>query len=428
MLRREFIAAVAAAASHRPPNVVLVLADDLGWAELGCFGSRFNETPNLDRLARAGVRFTNAYAAAPVCSPTRAALMTGLHPARVGITDFLEARDEKFLSPDGPSLPQALERVGYTSALIGKWHLMGDYASRRGDPKLHGFDQVICSESKYIAGGDYWHPYFFMPEVEARVDSEYLTDRLNREAVDFIDRNHQQPFFLYLAHYAPHTRLDGKPELVSKYKGKPGASETRNNPALAAMLESIDEGIGMIEHALRRHGIEQDTIFIFTSDNGGEGRVTSNAPLRGAKSELYEGGIRVPLLMRWHRAAKPGAICETPVVTTDLHATLLAAAGIRSVDPLDGQDIRPMLSSPRRERTFYWHYPRQKPHFLGGRSSGAIRDGNWKLIEYFDTGKLELYDLGRDPGETTDLSTRSPKKATQLHEKLKHWRSTVLEK
>lgn len=238
--------------------------------------------------AAEGVRFHNAYSAAPVCSPTRASIITGQHPARAGITDYLRADDPNYLHPGPSSLPGVLKQAGYRTGLIGKWHLMGDYKLRKGDPKLHGFDEVICSETSYIGPGYYWHPYKHLQGLPARVPGEYLTGRLNQEAVDFIGRNSTQSFFLYLTHYATHTRLDGKPE----------AGENKNNPALAAMLESIDQSVGMILDELRRRNLDNDTLLIFNSDNGGETRVTTNGHLRGGKSQLYEGGVRVPLIAR----------------------------------------------------------------------------------------------------------------------------------
>ena len=236
----------AVAPKHQPPNIVFILADDLGWSELGCYSNRFNETPNLDRMAGQGMRFTQAYAAAPVCSPTRAAFLTGRTPASLGLTDYLKPDDEKFLSPNCPTINKQLKKAGYVSGLVGKWHLNGDYARQRGTPAQHGFDEVICSEQEGIGAGDYWHPYKFMTNVAARLPSEYLTDRLNLEAVEFIERHKEQPFFLYLAHYAPHQMLDARPDKLEKFNAKPGAGKTKNNPKLAAMLESIDDGVGLI--------------------------------------------------------------------------------------------------------------------------------------------------------------------------------------
>jgi arylsulfatase A-like enzyme len=429
MRRREFLATLAAAARPRGTNIVMILADDLGWAELGCYGNRFNETPHLDKLAARGVRFTSGYAAAPVCSPTRASLMTGLEPARVGITDYLRANDDKYLSPERPTIAKALAAAGYRTGLIGKWHLMGDYRQRKGDPKLHGFDEVICSESRYIGPGDYFHPYAHMPEVEARRPGEYLTDRLNQEAVDFIRRNRERPFFLCLCHYAPHTRLAGKPELVAKYAAKPGAGKKRNHPELAAMLESIDEGIGMITGVLDELDLAGRTAVVFLSDNGGDPEVTSNAPLRGAKSMLYEGGIRVPLIVAAPGFGKAGSVCETPVTTNDLYPTFLELAGVRPRpgQRLDGAALTGALRGDRafRTRALHWHYPLEKPHFLGGRSAGAIRQGDFKLIEFFDDGTIELYNLKDDPGETTNLAARMPVRAAALRRALARWRSEL---
>jgi arylsulfatase A len=434
--RRQFLEAVAgvlcgagAARAKAPLNIVLVLVDDLGWAELGCYGNRFNNTPNIDRLAREGVRFTDAYAAAPVCSPTRVSIMTGQYPARVGITDYLRADDEKFLSPDLKTVAKALHPAGYRSALIGKWHLMGDYATRKGDPKLHGFDEVICSETKYIGGGSYFYPYAFMPEVKARHDGEYLTDRLNQEAVDFITRNRKGPFFVYLSHYSVHTRLAAKPALVDKYARLPGAGKNRNNPELAAMLESIDDGVGMIAATLDKLGIAGNTALVFTSDNGGETRVTSNAPLRGGKSELYEGGIRVPLIVSAPGFGKTGSTCHVPVTTIDFYPTFLDFAGLKP-DPgqtLDGVSLSRAVKGERSlaQRPLYWHYPLDKPHFLGGRSAGAIRQGDFKLIQFFDTNKVELYNLKEDIGETKDVSAKFPGMTERLRARLRAWRDSV---
>jgi arylsulfatase A len=430
MTRRLFLqslTATAALPAAGPPNVILVLADDLGWHEPACYGNTFNRTPHIDRLAAEGMRFTQAYAAAPVCSPTRVSLMTGQHPARVGITDYLEAKDAKYLTPDHLTIAKALKPAGYVSGLIGKWHLMGDYALRKGDPKLHGFDEVICSESKYIGPGYYFHPYTHLPDVEARKSGEYLTDRLNQEAVDFIRRNQAKPFFLYLAHYAPHTRLVAKPELLAKYKDRPEAAKDHNNPELAAMLESIDEGIGMIRQTLQETGLAGNTVVIFLSDNGGESNVTSNAPLHGGKSQLYEGGIRVPMIVHWPGAGKTGT-CPAPVTTTDLYPTILEMAGVRKgSQPLDGASLAALLRRPegRLERPLYWHYPLKKPHFLGGRSAGAVRFGRYKLIEFFDTGTAELYDLASDPEEKRDIAAAQPGKRDELRDRLRKWRASL---
>lgn len=410
------------------PNFVLILADDLGWAELGCYGNRFNETPHLDRLAERGVRFTDAYAAAPVCSPTRAALMTGQYPARVGITDYLRPEDERFLSPDYHTLAEALRSAGYATGLIGKWHLTGDYKLKRGEPSLHGFDEVICSETRYIGPGSYFAPYQFMPEVNAP-KGEYLTDRLNREAVEFIRRHKDQPFFLYLSHYSVHTVLAAKQGMIDHFAAKPGASKDKNNPVLAAMLAGIDEGVGSITSTLDQLGIADRTVLIFASDNGGERRVTSNAPLRGGKSQLYEGGIRVPLIVYRPGSHRSGETCAVPVATPDLHPTLTELAGVKNGpnEVVDGESIVGLLDHERdlQRDSMYWHYPLDRPHFLGGMSAGAVRQGDFKLIEFFDTGKVELYNLKADLGEQENLADRMPEKATGLRNRLARWRASV---
>lgn len=411
------------------PNIIFILIDDMGWRELGAYGNRFNETPNLDRLAAEGLRFTQGYATAPVCSPTRAAFMTGQYPARIGITNYLEINDEHFLSPDYITINKRLKSVGYVSALIGKWHLTGDYEKRRGAPQLHGFDQIIASETKYIGPGDYFHPYFFMPELPAREPGEYLTDRLNSEAVDFIKRNRERPFFLYIAHYAVHTELAAKPEVVRKYERKPGAGKEQNNPVLAAMIESIDEGVGHIMRTLDEFGLSENTLVVFTSDNGGEIGVTTNAPLRAGKSTLYEGGLREPVIMRWPARIKPGIIETTPIITIDYYPTFLEVAGVPpdQRQTIDGVSLVPLFKGNGRLRrdTLYWHYPLAKPHFLGGRSSGAIRHGDFKLIEFYDTGKVELYNLRNDVGEQRDLASAMPDKISELRQMLDTWRKQV---
>lgn len=433
MNRRQFSSLLCAAAvpPRNRPNIIFILADDLGWGEPGCYGNRFNRTPNIDRLAAEGLRFTHAYSAAPVCSPTRASIMTGQHPARIGITDYLRADDPNHLVPGPGSLPQVLKRAGYRTGLVGKWHLMGDYAARRGDPKLHGFDEVICSESSYIGPGSYWHPYKHLAGLEARARGEYLTDRLNQEAVDFVGRNAGSPFFLYLAHYAPHTKLEAKPTLLAKYNGRAEAGEKKNNPVLAAMLESIDEGVGMILEEVRHRGLDRDTLIIFNSDNGGETTVTTNNGLRGGKSQLYEGGLRVPLVARWPGQIPAGRASEVPVTSTDYYQTLIELAGSSAPAGYvhDGVSLASVLRNPAarlKERDLCWYYPLEKDHFLGGKSAMAIRRSRWKLIESLQTGARQLFDLSLDPGETNDLSAGMPKVVQELSGRLAAWRRATV--
>lgn len=418
----------------RKPNIIFILVDDLGWSELGCYGNHFNETLHLDKLASRGMKFTDAYAAAPVCSPTRAALMTGQYPARVGITDYLRPNDTKHLSTDYVTIAEMLKQCGYATGIIGKWHLSGyaDGGAEQIGPKLQGFDEAIVTENRGIGGGSYFYPYHFNRQVKKRLPgNEYLIDRCNLEAVEFIERHKDSPFFLIFSHYAVHTRLVGKSELVSKYLKKPGAGKTnkapRNNPHLAAQLESIDEGVGMIMQKLQRLGLADNTLLVFTSDNGGEARVTTNGPLRAGKSTLYEGGIRVPLLFYWPAIIKPASVCNIPTSTIDFYPTFLQLMGLNAdlFQHLDGVSILPLLrdSNARLVRdALYWHYPLRKPHFLGGRSCGAIRQGSWKLIEFFDTGEAELYNLADDVGEKNNLAEKLPEKVRKLRGRLKRWR------
>ncbi len=440
LLSPALLPATASDAEPTPstPNVIFVLADDLGWAELGCYGNRFNETPHLDRLASQGVRFTQAYAASPVCSPFRAALMTGQYPVRTGINDYLRPNDPKHLSTDLLTLPELFKQRGYATGLIGKWHLTG-YASAGAEevpPTAHGFDEVIVSETHGIGGGSYYHPYHFNPAVDKRLPGprEYLVDRLNREAVDFVQRHREEPFFLYLSHYAVHTRLVGKPELVAKYESKPnagkGSNAPKNNPHLAAQLETIDQGMGMLLKRLDELGLTDRTIIMFMGDNGGESRVTTNGPLRAGKSTLYEGGIRVPLLMRWPGRIPADTVCDVPVMNIDVYPTLAAIIGAKTNpdQPFDGVSLLPLWNNPAADlgrQALYWYYPLTKPHFLGGVSAAAIRLGDWKLIDEFTTGRLQLFDLKHDLGETTDLAQTMPEKTQELYDRLTAWRTKV---
>ncbi len=426
------------------PNIVFILADDLGYSELGCYGNTFNETPRLDRLVQGGMRFTDAYAAAPVCSPYRVSLMSGQWPARVGITDYLRPDDSKHLPLELLALPEALKAGGYATGMMGKWHLTGyrNHGAEEFPPGVHGFDEVMISENRGIAGGSYFHPYHFNLELKPRLRdvrhprtgeaTEHLTDRLNAEAVEFIERHRDEPFFLYKSHYAVHTRVDGRPDLVAKYEAKPGAGKgrnaKRNNPHLAAQLEVIDRGVGMIVDKLDELGLLEKTILIFTSDNGGETRVSTNAPLRAGKSTLYEGGIREPLIAHWPGVVPQGTTCRSAVTSVDYFPTLLELAGVKPTDcqDLDGVSLVPLLKdvgASLDRRSLYWHYPLRKPHFLGGRSSGAIREGDWKLIEFFDDQHVELYNLAEDIGERNDLSKVKPELAERLRGDLRKWRA-----
>ena len=441
------------------PNIIFVLADDLGYSELGCYGNTFNETPHLDRLAEEGVLFTQSYAAAPVCSPYRVAFLTGKHPARTGITDYLRPDSDEFLDTTLVTLAKAMKLHGYHTGITGKWHLsgyVGAGASVEALPDKHGFDEVMSSETAGIAACSFFYPYHFNTTLEKKLDTEheFLVDRMNLEAIEFIERNHDKPFFLFVSHYAVHTILHGRPDIVDHFRSKAGSGRSRasannplndpytkwpadhaaqkNNPHLAAQLWSIDEGIGMIREKLKDLGIEDNTILIFTSDNGGEDRVTSNAPLREGKSTLYEGGIRVPFIACQPQKIAGGLVIDTPNSNYDLYPTLLELTNSPHAvtHTLDGMSIAPLLAGNTRtidySRPLFWHYPLESRHFLGGRSSAAIRVGNWKLIEFFDTGERELYNLKEDIGETTDLRLSRPDKLDKLQKLLINWRAEVL--
>lgn len=414
------IAESGSAAPATRPNVIVVLIDDLARRELGCYGNTFNETPHLDRLAGDGTRFDAAYVAAPVCSPTRASIMTGHYPARLGITEFLGSSGDDFLPPDHHTLPEALRDAGYRTGLIGKWHLSETYTGpvrdRPGNPWSHGFTDVIASEEEYIADGDYFHPYFMLPELPAREENEYLTDRLNLEAVDFITAAHRdaEPFFLYLSHYATHTALDAPQSLIDKYAAKPGAGRPGRNPVLAAMLEVIDDGVGAIRETLRRLGIAYDTVILLLSDNGGDGAVATSDPFRGAKATLYEGGVRVPMIA-YHPAGPSGRIVDAPVSTIDIMPTLLDAVGVAGPPDgrVDGVSFAGLLTggaAPRRD-TLFWVYPHWHDP---GAPTASVRHGRYKLLRYLHDERVELYDLAADPGESTDLATRRADVARRL--------------
>ena len=450
--------------TRQPPNIIFILADDLGWAELGCYGNSFNETPNLDRMARQGIRFTEAYAAAPVCSPYRASFLTGQYPARHGILDYLRPNTARPLSVDHVTLAEMLSKSGYATCMIGKWHLSG-YRYHGAEKELratdHGFDEELASEVKGVGNGANFWPYVFRTQPirwlnirENRLGKEeYLVDRMNYEAVQFIERNRKRPFFLYLSHYATHTILNGKPSIVEKYRRKhpPGKSTRKrcylcqdagqqgdpgnhwapdHNPHLAAMLESIEDGVGMILEKLKELKLDHNTLVVFSSDNGGESQVTSNAPLRGGKSSLYEGGIRVPLVVQWPAVVPAGKTCSTPTSNIDFYPTFLDTAGITpsAKQKLDGRSILAHLKKPGdipRPTPLFWHYPLARPHFLGGHSGGAIRKGPWKLIEWFDTKKIELFNLQDDPSEKKDLFQEQKKTAGRLLAELRAWRKEL---
>jgi arylsulfatase A-like enzyme len=425
----------------RQPNVVLIVADDLGWADLGSYGSKYHKTPNLDRLAAGGLRFTQAYAAAPVCSPTRAAIMTGKYPARLGITDWLPGRadrpDQKLARPplvtDLPAsevtLAAAFKTAGYVTGHVGKWHLGGAGAA----PQDRGFDVNVAGDHTGTPL-NYFAPFQgkgkrFMPGLETAPNGEYLTDRLAAEAEKFLDANKDKPFFLYLPHYAPHVPLRAKADLIAKYKeGPPGQ---QGNPVYAAMLESLDDAVGRVLKKLDDLGMAERTIVLFTSDNGGVATLngqgtapTINAPLREGKGYLYEGGLRVPLLVRWPGVTRPGTTTDVPLSSIDYLPTLLVACGVPIPGRPDGVSLVPVLKGGTIEREgLHWHYPHYSPQ--GGRPGAAVRAGDYKLIEFFENGRRELFDLRKDPGEHRNLISEKPELAKELANKQAAWRTNV---
>ena len=418
------------------PNVLFILIDDMGWMDLGCQGNKNLRTPNIDNLAKGGMRFTDAYAPAPVCSPTRAAIITGQSPARLQITNHLPHQD-RFTPKDSKLLPAKMlnhlslesetlaERLKkdahYATAFIGKWHL---YTGRdkKYNPLNQGFDINIggCS---YGGPPTFFDPYRidFLPD---RKEGEYLPNRLADEAIAFISEQNSKdkPFFVALWNYTVHWPMEAPDKLVEKYKNLPvkGYRDHR----YAAMIEAMDIAIGKVLKSLDDLNITEETLVIFTSDNGPFGGVGDASPLRADKGHLYEGGIRVPLIVRWPGKVEAGAVEETPVILTDLHPTILSATGLdlNSTIPNDGHNLLPLLKGKEKlkNRAVYWHYPNFAFH-RDNRLGSAIREGDHKLIHFYDTDSVELYNLKNDIGEKNDLSGKMPQLASRLKNKLKVW-------
>ncbi len=434
-------------AAETKPNVIIILMDDLGWADVGCYGSKFYRTPNIDRLAADGMKFTDAYAACPVCSPTRASIMTGKYPARLHLTDWLPGRidfpDQKLKRPiinqqlalEETTIAEALKPAGYATASIGKWHLGGEGFL----PPDLGFDVHVAGDH---SGSPLSHfapfraksvkdrnvPAGLLKGLEDAKPGEYLADALTRKAEQFIETNKERPFFLYLAHYAVHIPLQAKKDVIAKYPliaDKPG---TQTNVVYAAMVESMDDSVGRIMKKLEELNLTQRTIIFFTSDNGGlsvlEGPFTPatiNAPLREGKGFLYDGGIREPLLIKWPGAVKPGTTNHTPVCSIDFFPTILDMCGVKSAAKPDGVSLVPTLKGGElKPRSLYWHYPHYSNQ--GGKPGAAIREGEWKLIEFYETGRWELFNIAKDIRESSNLIEKEPKIADKLGAKLDAWR------
>lgn len=409
------------------PNIVLILADDLGWADLSGFGNTFNETPRLDRLAEQGVRFTQFYAG-PVCSPTRANLQSGQDQARFGITQHIPGHRRPFaklidpvVSPHLPrnveTFAERLRASGYATGYFGKWHLGGEGYG----PAQQGWDVVFEHQGNTV-----------IPEVSGSAGTRRAAEFLAGKAVAFIEANQHKPFLLQVSPAAVHVPISTRPELLKKYSAKKPMPGYPSRPDYAGLLEELDETAGRIADALDRIGLARNTLFLFVSDNGGlehlqDGTiVTSNTPLRGEKGSLYEGGIRVPAIVRWPGVVPAGAVSDTPASTMDIYPTLLELAGVPAPEnqSLDGVTLAPVLRNPRASLsrdTLYWHLP----HYHHSTPAGAIRRGHWKLIEFFETGALQLYNLRDDLSERHDLAAKHPRKARELRSALAAWRQQV---
>lgn len=430
-------AGFAVAAEPQRPNILFIMIDDLGWMDLACQGNALVDTPHIDRLATQGMRFTNAYAAAPVCSPTRAAALTGLAPARLHITNHLP--DQERFIPDEPkllpapvvshleleydTLAERMGEAGYTSGFIGKWHL-AERDNTQFFPEAQGF-QLNVGGCSFGGPPTFFDPYR-IPTLPDRQPGEYLPDRLADESINFMRAHHSDPFLLCLWPYTVHWPMEAPEALLEKYAERkgPGLNDTR----YGAMIEAMDQAVGRVLGELDRLELTNQTLVIFTSDNGGYDGVSDCRPLRESKGYLYEGGIRVPMIVRWPGQVEAGSINATPVVSMDYYPTFLAAAGVPPEPEmtLDGVNLLPLLTGEAElERDqLYFHYPNYAFH-RNNRLGGAVRSGSYKLIENFDDGSLELYDLTHDIGETQNLATDKPEVAKRLQNDLRAWRESV---
>ena len=438
------------AAENTQPNVVFILADDLGCMDIGAFNpNTFYETPTIDGLAKRGMKFTQGYAACCVCSPTRGSIMTGKYPPRFGITDFIpgmrsgkvkSASNADHLPLEEVTIAESLRDAGYATFFAGKWHLGGGEFY----PGAQGFPKELANGQGAKGNVQFWYPESGLPVPDHKNDPK-TTERIVNEAVKFIGEHKDKPFYAYLPFLAVHTPIGARMELVEKYKKKAenappdawGEEHDRkvrlvqNNPVYAAMLEQLDSGIARVIAALESNGLTDKTIIVFMSDNGGlstaEGSPTSNLPLRAGKGWPYEGGVREPMIVVAPGVTKPGTVCDVPVISTDFYPTLLQLTGqpLKPEQHLDGVSFLPLLKgeSAVRGKPLFWHYP----HYgnQGGAPNGVIRDGDWKLIEWYEDGALELYNISQDIGEQNNLAAQQPEKTKALHEKLIAWRKEV---
>ncbi len=403
------------------PNFVVFLIDDLGATDLGCYGSKFYETPHLDQLAKDGMRFRTAYSACTVCSPTRAAMLTGKYPARLRITDWIAGHVRpnaplqipdwvKALPTDEWTVASGLRGAGYATCAIGKWHLSP------GGPAAHGFDVAIADNGRGQPA-TYLAP-FKNPNLSDGPDGEELTARCTSEAIKFISTNADKPFFVYLPHFAVHTPLGGKKEDIARFALK---ENPQGKPAYAAMIKAVDDSVGRIRAELEKLGLSEKTVLIFTGDNGGLelGKVTDNLGVRAGKGSAYEGGVRVPLIVRWPGVTKAGTETDIPAITPDIPATLAEAAGLEK-RAFDGVSLMPVLGRGKfAERPLFWHYPHYHPG--GATPYSAIREGDFRLVHFYEDERDELYHLASDPEEKEDLATKNVGKAKDLRAKLDRW-------
>ena len=415
------------------PNFLFILADDLGWSQIGCYGSNYYETPNIDRLAREGMRFTDAYAACPVCSPTRASIMTGKYPARLHLTDFIAGGSfpyekynqpewQKYLPLEEVTIAEVLKTAGYATASFGKWHLSIDKKPPKSlpfNPDKQGFDEYYVT---------------YKPSSKTDPESDaHNVEAITQKSLEFMERHKDEPFFLYVPHNTIHAPVLGKKKLVQKYKNKPGSDLPQNNPVLGAMIEELDKSTGRLLKKLDELKIADKTIVIFFGDNGGLERYAKQTPLRSGKANLYEGGIREPLIVRWPGVVKPGSTCSEPVTSVDFFPTFLEIVGMKdqAKKPIDGVSLVPVLnqSGTLNRRAIYWHYPHYHSSSIG--PCGAVRAGDYKLIEWFDESicdpgnEFELYNLKEDIGEQNNLAKKMPERVEQLKKMLYNWRSKV---
>ena len=438
----------------KPLNFVFILVDDLGWTDLKCFGSSFYDTPNCDRLAASSMKFTNAYAACPVCSPTRASIMTGRYPTRTGVTDYIGAaagekwrRNTRLLPAHSTrqlelkelTIAEVLKGNGYATFFAGKWHL----GNEGFWPEDQGFDvnQGGIQHGGPWGGKKYFSPYG-NPRLKDGPDGEHLPDRLASETVKFIETNKDKQFFAYLSFYSVHTPLMAREDLKRKYQARKkeqglevkwGKEHSRNvrrvqeHAVYGGMVEAMDLAVGKVLNGLKALNLEKNTVVFFMSDNGGlstsEGSPTSNLPLRGGKGWMYEGGIREPMMVRWPGVTKAGSVSDAPITSTDFFPTILELAQVDLEHPLpiDGKSFMPALRGKVHDRgAIFWHYP----HYgnQGGAPTGAVREGDWKLVEWYEDGKLELFNLKEDISEKNDLSKKHPDKVEALAAKLTGWR------